>query len=146
MATHFMSAQQNPTPAPKQTKSILIMNGIAHIGDGTVIENSAIGIKDGKLDMVADARVIRLAANAYDTTIDASGMHVYPGFIATNSTLGLLELDAIKPSNDVAETGAFKPSIRAAIAYNTDSEIIPTVRSNGILMAQITPRGGVISG
>jgi imidazolonepropionase-like amidohydrolase len=139
-------AQQNPTVAPAQTRSVLIMNGTAHIGDGTVIENAAIGFRDGKLDMVADARTIRLASNSYDETIDASGKQVYPGFIATNSTLGLHELDAIRPANDVAETGAFKPGIRSAIAYNTDSEIIPTVRLNGVLMGQITPRGGVISG
>jgi imidazolonepropionase-like amidohydrolase len=140
------SAQQIPEVAPPQTKSILIMNGIAHLGNGSVIENAAIGIADGKFNLVADARVIRLAAGAYDTTIDASGKHVYPGFIACNSTLGLAELDLVKQTDDVAETGAFKPGIRSAISYNTDSEIIPTVRSNGVLMGQITPRGGVISG
>jgi hypothetical protein len=58
----------------------------------------------------------------------------------------LHELDAIRPANDVAETGSYKPGIRSAIAYNTDSEIIPTIRMNGVLMGQITPRGGVISG
>ena len=146
VASLFANAQQNPTVAPAQTRSVLIMNATAHIGDGTVIENAAIGFRNGKLDMVADARTIRLAPNAYDETIDASGKQVYPGFIATNSTLGLHELDAIRPANDVAETGAYKPGIRSAIAYNTDSEIIPTVRLNGVLMGQITPRGGVISG
>ena len=145
-ATIQLTAQQNPTVAPAQTRSVLIMNATAHIGDGTVIENAAIGFRNGKLDMVADARLIRLAANAYDETIDAAGKQVYPGFIATNSTLGLHELDAIRPANDVAETGAYKPGIRSAIAYNTDSEIIPTGRLNGVLMGQITPRGGVISG
>lgn len=144
--TAALCAQQNPTVAAKQTQSILIMNATAHIGDGSVIENAAIGFRNGKLDLVADARTIRLAANAYDQTIDAVGKHVYPGFIATNSTLGLHELDAIRPANDVAETGSYKPGIRSAIAYNTDSEIIPTVRLNGVLMGQITPRGGVISG
>ena len=139
-------AQQNPVPAKTQSKSILIMNATAHIGDGKVIENSAIGFRDGKLVMVADARLIRLAAGAYDSTINAEGMHVYPGFIACNSTLGLVELDAIRPTIDDAETGTYKPSMRAASAYNTDSEIIPTVRSNGVLMGQITPRGGVVSG
>jgi imidazolonepropionase-like amidohydrolase len=139
-------AQQNPTVAPAQTRSILIMNATAHIGNGNVIENAAIGFRNGKLDLVADARTIRLAANAYDETIDASGKQIYPGFIATNTTLGLHELDAIRPANDVAETGSYKPGIRSAIAYNTDSEIIPTVRLNGVLMGQITPRGGVISG
>jgi imidazolonepropionase-like amidohydrolase len=141
-----LTAQQNPTVAPAQTRSILIMNATAHIGDGSVIENAAIGFRNGKLDLVADARTIRLAPNAYDETIDGSGKHVYPGFIATNSTLGLHELDAIRPANDVAETGSYKPGIRSAIAYNTDSEIIPTIRMNGVLMGQITPRGGVISG
>lgn len=141
-----LQAQKVPTPAPNQTRSILILNATAHIGNGQVLENAAIGFRNGKLDLVADARLIRLSAGAYDTTILADGMHVYPGFIATNSTLGLLEIDAARPTNDMAETGTFKPSMRAAIAYNTDSEIIPTVRSNGVLMAQITPRGGIISG
>ncbi len=141
-----LRAQQVPTPAPPQTQSVLILNATAHIGNGQVMENCALGFRDGKIDMVADARLIRLSEGAYDTTIYADGMHVYPGFIATNSTLGLLEIDAARPTNDMAETGTFKPSMRTAIAYNTDSEIIPTVRSNGVLMAQITPRGGIISG
>ncbi len=150
LATLFIAvlsmAQQNPTPAPKQTKSVLIMNATAHIGNGEVIENSAISFADGKIGMVADARVIRFDMTKFDTIINAYGMHVYPGFIAANSTLGLVEWDAVRASDDETETGTFKPSIRAAIAYNTDSEIIPTVRSNGVLMAQVTPRGGVISG
>jgi imidazolonepropionase-like amidohydrolase len=49
---------------------------------------------------VADATKIRLAQGAYDTTIDATGKHVYPGFIAPNSTLGLVEIDAIKSSDE----------------------------------------------
>jgi imidazolonepropionase-like amidohydrolase len=138
--------QQIPVVAPTQVKSILIMNGIAHLGNGSVLENAAIGIENGKFTLVADARVIRLAAGTYDTTIDASGMHVYPGFIACNSTLGLAELDLVKQSIDVSETGTFKPGMRSAISYNTDSEITPTVRSNGVLMGQIVPRDGVISG
>jgi imidazolonepropionase-like amidohydrolase len=142
----FSMAQQIPTPAAKQTKSVLIMNATAHIGNGEVIENSAIAFTDGKLTMVADARVIRFDMTKFDTIISAAGMHVYPGFIAANSTLGLVEYDAIRASVDDAETGTFKPSVRSAIAYNADSEIIPTVRSNGVLMAQVVPRGGVISG
>ena len=43
-------AQQ--TPAPKQQKSILILNAKAHLGNGTVLENSAIGFKNGKIDVV----------------------------------------------------------------------------------------------
>ena len=134
------------TPAAKQSKSVLILNATAHLGNGQVIENSAIGFVDGKINLVADARVIRLASGAYDITIDASGKHVYPGFIAPNSTLGLVEIDAIKSSDDEDEIGAMNPNVRSIIAYTADSKVIETVRPNGILMAQITPRGGIISG
>lgn len=137
-------AQQ--TPAPKQSKSILILNGTAHLGNGTVLENSAVGFKDGKITLVADARLIRLAEGEYDITIDAAGKHVYPGFIAPNSTLGLVEIDAVKSSDDEEEIGSINPHVRAIIAYTADSKVIETVRPNGILMAQITPRGGRIFG
>ena len=134
------------TPALKQSKSVLILNATAHLGNGTIIENSAIGFVDGKINLVADARVIRLAGGAYDITIEASGKHVYPGFIAPNSTLGLVEIDAIKSSDDEDEIGTMNPNVRSIIAYTADSKVIETVRPNGILMAQITPRGGIISG
>jgi imidazolonepropionase-like amidohydrolase len=137
-------AQQ--APAKKQTKSVLILNATAHLGNGEIIENSAIGFKDGKITLVADARLIKLSKDAYETTIDASGKHVYPGFIAPNSTLGLVEIDAVKSSDDEAEIGNFNPHIRSIIAYTAESKVIETVRPNGILMAQITPRGGRISG
>lgn len=146
LLTLSLSLTAQHAPADKQTKSILIMNATAHLGNGKVIQNSAIGFKDGKLTLVADATQIRLAQGAYDTTIDASGKHVYPGFIAPNSTLGLVEIDAIKSSDDESEIGDFNPNVRSIIAYNAESKVIETVRPNGILIAQITPRGGRISG
>jgi hypothetical protein len=38
------------------------------------------------------------------------------------------------------------PNVRSIIAFNAESKVIETVRPNGILIAQITPRGGRISG
>ena len=135
-------AQQ--TPAPKQQKSILILNAKAHIGNGTVLENSAIGFKNGKIDVVSSVNSVNKAN--YETIIDASGKEVYPGFIAPNSTLGLVEIDAVKSSDDESEIGTFNPHVRSLIAYTADSKVVETVRPNGVLMAQITPRGGLISG
>ncbi|MFB3388744.1 amidohydrolase family protein [Flavobacterium sp. LAR06] len=139
-----INAQQ--IPAPKQSKSVLILNATAHLGNGQVIQNSAIGFKDGKLTLVADATTIRLAADTYDSTIDATGKHIYPGFIAANSTLGLVEIDAVKSSVDEEEIGTFNPNVRSIIAYNSESKVVETVRPNGVLIAQVTPRGGRISG
>jgi imidazolonepropionase-like amidohydrolase len=146
LALVSITTKAQQIPAPKQSKSILILNATAHLGNGKIIENSAIGFQDGKLTLVADATTIRLAKNAFDTTIDAAGKHIYPGFIAPNSTLGLVEIDAVKSSNDDDEIGAFNPHVRSIIAYNSESKVIETVRPNGVLIAQITPRGGRISG
>lgn len=133
-------------PAPKQTQSVLIMNATAHIGNGQIIENCAIGFEEGKLTLVADASLIRMDLSKYKEVINASGKHVYPGFIAPNATIGLVEIDAVKATDDEREIGGFTPNVRSIIAYNSESKIIETARNNGVLMAQITPRGGRIAG
>ena len=132
------------TPAPEQTRSVLILGGTAHLGTGDAIEDAAIGFRDGKIDFVG--RVFQADKSKYDETIDAKGKQIYPGFIVTNTTLGLQEIGAVRATQDQYEVGTFRPNVRAIIAFNTDSEITPTVRSNGVLMGQITPRSGVISG
>jgi imidazolonepropionase-like amidohydrolase len=137
---------QMPVPAKKQTKSILLMNGTAHLGNGTVIQNSVIGFKDGKITLIGDATVIRLDKSAWDTTINCAGKQIYPGFIASNSTLGLVDVEAVRATNDFRDVGTYNPHVRSQIAFNTDSKIPPTVRTNGVLSAQVCPRGGRISG
>ncbi len=137
---------QQPIPAKAESKSILLMNGTAHLGNGKTIANSLIGIKGGKLVLVADATTTRIKDGEYDTTVNCSGKQIYPGFIATDCTLGLVETESVRASNDVADIGFLNPELRSLIAYNTDSKITPVVRMNGILTAQITPRGGLISG
>ena len=134
-------AQQ--TPAPKQTQDYSIEGATAHLGNGQVIENSLIMFSNGKISFVGNANM-KIARQG--TIINAKGKHVYPGFIAANTSLGLAEIDAVRATRDVDEVGSMLPHIRSIIAYNTESKVIETMRPNGVLMAQITPRGGVISG
>lgn len=133
------------TPAPDQNKKILLYGGIAHIGNGEVIENSLIILEGGKILTIEDASNIRIDISDAEY-FDVIGKHVYPGFILPNTTLGLADIDAVRATRDFDEVGEFNPHIRSVIAYNTDSPVIPTVRTNGVLISQITPRGGVISG
>jgi imidazolonepropionase-like amidohydrolase len=86
--------------------------------------------------LVADAK-IRLAQGTYDTTIDATGKHVYPGFIAPNSTLGLVEIDAVKSSDDESEI-EISTLMLEVCCLQRRVESNETVRPNGILIAQIT--------
>ncbi|WP_299123894.1 amidohydrolase family protein [uncultured Winogradskyella sp.] len=136
-------AQQ--TPAPKQTKDFAIVGATAHIGNGTVIENSTIIVSDGKIITIGPEASTPVTKQAMDI-IDAKGKHVYPGFIVSNGTLGLVEVDAVKASNDLSELGTFNPHIRSIIAYNAESKIVESMRPNGVLLGQVVPRGGRISG
>jgi len=138
----FGFAQQ--TPAPKQSKSILILGAKAHLGNGSVIENSLVSLVNGKIVTIGDATLMKPAK--HDIVIEAYGKHLYPGFIAPNSTLGLVEIDAVRASDDESEIGEFNPHVRSIIAYNAESKLVETTRPNGVLLAQITPRGGRISG
>lgn len=143
LVTSLMHAQQ--APAPKQQKAIAIVGATAHIGNGNVIENSVIIFENGKIQTVADGSTIRIDRTKNEI-IDAQGKHVYPGFIAPNSTLGLVEIDAVRATIDSDEVGQMNPNIRSIIAYNAESKIVESMRPNGVLMGQITPQGGRISG
>lgn len=141
-ATGAVFAQQ--TPAPKQATPITIVGATAHIGNGEVIKNSLIILEDGKIRTVTDASSTKMPYRG--TVIEAQGKHVYPGFIAPNSTLGLVEIDAVKQSDDEDELGEMLPHVRSIIAYNAESQVVESMRPNGVLIGQITPRGGRISG
>lgn len=127
-------------------KPTLFIGATAHIGNGEVIQNAAISISQGKFDLVADASMIRIDPSAFDTIYKLYGKHIYPAFILPNTTLGITEIEAVRASRDYKETGGVNPNVRSLIAYNTDSKITKTVRSNGVLIAQVTPRGGLVSG
>ena len=133
------------TPAPAQSQPVLITGATAHLGNGEVIENSVIGFEAGKLTVVGKAGVQTDNSKNWKK-IDATGKHIYPGLIAPNSQIGLVEIGAVRATRDADEVGNINPNLRAIIAYNTDSKVTPTVRSNGILIAQVVPTGGSISG
>ena len=132
-------AQQ--TPAPKQTETITITGATAHVGNGSVISNSVLVFENGKITAIGDSNT-----PTKGKVINAQGKHIYPGFIAPGKSLGLIEVNAVRASNDQDEIGDLIPNIRSIIAYNAESKVIESMRPNGILLAQATPKGGRISG
>lgn len=135
-------AQPNIYPAKKQTESIKIEGATIHIGNGEFLEDAAVVFENGILTYVGEKDK---APNA-QRKINATGKHIYPGFISPNSTLGLVEFEAVKATLDFAEVGENNAHVRSLIAYNTDSKLINTIRTNGVLFAQVTPQRGWISG
>ena len=137
-----INAQESVYPAKKQEGPVYIMNGTVHVGNGQVLNNTSIEIKEGKITAIGSN--ITPAAGA--TVADAKGKHVYPGLILSNSNLGLIEINTVRATADASEIGEYNPSIRSLVAYNTDSKVINTLKSNGITHANIVPEGGTISG
>ncbi|WP_338760481.1 amidohydrolase family protein [Bernardetia sp. ABR2-2B] len=135
---------QTPLPAQKQSEPIVLKNATLHIGDGeTVIENGSVRFENGKITALGAASGI---SEEGAKVVDLTGKHIYPSLILANTTLGLTEIDAVRPSVDMAEVGDMNPNIRAISAYNAESEVTTTVRTNGVLIAQATPRGSLVAG
>ncbi|HLJ97244.1 MAG TPA: amidohydrolase family protein [Gemmataceae bacterium] len=80
------------------------------------------------------------------TVVDATGLHLYPGMIDAATVLGLTELGSARETNDYAEGGDFQPDLRASVAINPDSELIPVTRANGVTTVLTRPTGSLIAG
>lgn len=137
------SIYSQPAPAKVQKEKIAIMGGTVYVGNGSRIVNGCIVFENGKIIYAGtDLR----KADGVNNKIDATGKQIYPGFIGPSTNLGLAEIEQVKATIDYRELGSLNPNVRSMTSYNTDSKIIPTVRSNGMLMAQVIPSGGIISG
>jgi imidazolonepropionase-like amidohydrolase len=137
------SAQDNVYPAQEYKGLLFIKNGIVHVGNGQVLQNTTIQVSNGKIERIGQNLPIPMD----DVKVfDATGKHVYPGLILSNSNLGLVEVNTVRASNDAAEIGDYNPNIRSLVAYNTDSKVINTLKQTGVLLANVVPQGGIISG
>lgn len=136
---------QSPVVAPAQAKPVVLTGGLIHTGKGEVIENGIVAFTAGKITFAGAAADYR-SENAGSEIIDVKGKHVYPGLIFPNTSLGLIEISGVDVTVDNRETGDLNPNVRSIVAYNTDSHVIPVVRSNGILIAQIVPVGSLLPG
>ncbi|WP_026764538.1 amidohydrolase family protein [Sediminibacterium salmoneum] len=137
------NAQETIYPAKSQKGTVYIKNGTVHVGNGTVIENATVKITNGKIEEVGTN--ISVPASGAEV-IDATGKKVYPGLILPASNLGLTEITGVRATNDFNEIGEMNPSIRSIAAYNADSKITNTLRSNGILLAHTAPVGALLAG
>lgn len=141
----WISFAHDQVPAPAQENPILLVNGTIHTVTGATIEKGQILFEKGVITSVR--REIDDPANA--EVIDISGKHVYPGLISAISSIGLVEINAVNATIDLGELDPFNPNLRAQVAVNPDSELIPVTRANGVLSAHVTPstyRGGFIAG
>ena len=134
------NAQETVYPALQQKETITLTNATIHIGNGSVIANGNVVLTNGKITEVGTV------TSASGKIIDCKGKHIYPGLILSSTQLGLVEVPTVRATVDASEIGEINASVRSIVAYNTDSKVINTLRTNGILLANTIPDGGIISG
>lgn len=129
-------------PGATQQKPIVLTGATVHPVSGPVIENGIVLFEKGKI--VGVGRELKIPEDA--EIIDVAGKHVYPGLIDANTQLGLIEIPSVRGTVDPNESGEINPNVKAQVAFNPDSELIPVTRSNGVLTALSAPGGGLITG
>ena len=132
----------NQIPGTDQKRPILLRGGTLHTVTGDVLEEHDLLFAEGKIITIDE----QIQPSPETDVLDIYGKHVIPGFIAGYTRIGLTEISAVKQTNDHSETGEINPNVRANVAYNPDSDLIPVTRSNGVLVINSAPSSGRISG
>jgi imidazolonepropionase-like amidohydrolase len=110
--------------------TVLTAVGETSIANGTVI------IRDGRITAVGAG----LAVPAGATVIDATGKFVTPGLITAMSTLGIVEVEGVRQTNDAsARSTPFSAAIDVAPAINPMSPPIAINRLGGVTRAVVGP-------
>lgn len=134
LATNARAADPTPTIAIRGARIVTV--------SGPVIENGTIVLAGGKIAAVGAQAAVPAGAQV----IDGTGKTVYPGLINGLTTLGLTEIGSVPGTVDTTETGDINPQVRAWIAVQPHSDLIPVARANGITAVLTAPLGGLVSG
>ena len=137
---------QDLTPkAAAQQTPIAIVNATLHTIDQGTLHGGTLWFDQGLIRGVqAAGEPPSLPANTI--RIDGRDLHVYPGLIGADTTIGLQEIAAVRATLDQDEVGDITPEVRAAVALNPDSTAIPVTRANGVFTVGVLPLGGLVSG
>ena len=139
------AAQDLVPKAAPQTKPIWVAGATIHPVSGPTIEIGSMLFVDGKIERIVKGAPPPGTVDGTDV-VDASGKHLYPGFVCATSVLGLTEVGSVDMTLDTNEAGSVKPEVEAAVALNPDSWLLPVTRLNGVLTCGAMPQGGVVAG
>lgn len=125
-------------------QTVAITNGKVYPVSGPAINNGTVLIRDGVI--VAVGADVAIPAGA--SRIDATGKVVTPGFIHSTTELGVIEIDLVRPTNDVSAKGEnnVAASFRVWDGLNPASTVLAPTRNEGVTSAAILPQGGLVSG
>ncbi|WP_233200217.1 amidohydrolase family protein [Blastopirellula marina] len=137
-----VASASDQVPGKMPEGPVAIVGATIHPVSGDVIEKGTVLFDQGKITAVGKDVEVPEGAEV----VKAEGKHVYPGLFEPYSMIGLVEFSSIRATKDYNETGTNNPNVKAHVAINPDSEVIPVTRSNGVLLAVTAPTGGLIPG
>lgn len=143
LSVNFAVGQDLGIKAPAQTGPIALVGGSIHTISDDVISDGYIVFDNGIITEIGNGQP---AGSSEYEKVDITGLHVYPGIIHPYTQLGMKEISSLSDPTDVDEYGSETPEVRATVAVNPDSTVIPVSRSNGILLAGVFPTGGLMPG
>jgi imidazolonepropionase-like amidohydrolase len=123
-------------------QDVALVGATIHPVSGPDIPGGTILIHAGKIEFVGPAAHLTAGVQR----VDVAGKHIYPSLLPPVTVLGLAEISSVRSTIDTTEIGEINPQARADEAMNFDSELLPVARSAGILVAGVTPIGGIVSG
>lgn len=126
--------------APQGT--VALVGGVVHPVGAPDLARGTVLMRGGKIAAVG----VNVDVPPGAQVVDVSGKHVYPSLFPPLTQLGLVEISSVRATVDTTEVGEINPHARGDLAMNFDSELLPVARSAGILLAGITPNGGIVSG
>ena len=132
-------------PAPRRpAEPVAIVGATVHTVSHGEIPDGVVVFADGTITAVG-GRDTAIPDGA--RRIDATGKHLFPGMIAADSVIGLIEIgNGVPGSVDTDEIDEFNSDLRAEVAVNASSEHIAVTRANGVTHVLTIPRGGTITG
>jgi len=131
-------------PGAPQKQAVALTGGRIVPVSGPDIKHGVIVFEAGRITAVGTADTVAIPPGAEQ--IDCRGKFIYPGLFEAHSQVGLAEIGAVRATRDTSETERINPNIKASVAVNPDSEVIPVTRANGVLLTLTAPTGGLVSG
>ena len=137
----FSSFEERLDINNKDLSGEFALKNVNIFSNGKFIPQQTVFIKNGVIQSISN----KVPSSV--KTLDAQGAFLTPGLIGSNTTLGLIEIDAESSAEDARNrTSQPSPDNRAVDGLNLRNTRIPIDRKEGLTTSITRPQGNLISG
>ncbi len=145
-ATGALAQIARPPQAP--TAPLLLQGATLHRVSAPPLARGQLLVVDGRIAALgAEGEALALPPGTQVVRLD--GLQLYPGLVAANTQLGLVEVPTVRGTVDAQERGPLNPNAHTLSSFHADSELVAVTRADGVLtveVAPVSPPGGLLAG